>query len=146
MSNIDTTTTDTTTIAFTASGTVANTPDGTIDWESMYKAKAEETERLSAVLAATRASTPATDPQSLKPKITADRAKALAGPAEFLRMTRDQKIQSVGGDPKSVSDEGLRKLFGRGADFQLASDLARSNPAKYALLKQCALITGAYGM
>ena len=132
------------TAVFTANGEYAGDVSNA-DFKLLYESERSESQRLRDVLAATRAATPAPDPSALKPKITAERAKALAGPTEFLKMTRDKKILAVGGDPSTITDTGLLRLFGRKADLQLAGDLAKSNPGKYALLKQCALILDLYG-
>lgn len=96
--NIESTTTTqpSTTATFTAEGEYAGDLSSA-DFKLLYESERADNQRLRDVLAVTRAATPAADPSALKPKITADRVKTLTGPTEFLRMTRDQKIQAVGG-------------------------------------------------
>ncbi len=107
------------------------------DYEALYKAQRDENERLQAVITATRSSvTPA--PQSAKAPVSAERLRSTLGPLTLLRMSRAEKLQSIGVDPASVTDDGLHKLFGRGNDGKAAAELSKVNPGRYALLREAA--------
>jgi hypothetical protein len=112
------------------------------DYENLYLAQKEETERLKNVLAASRLSTaPATgNRQATKPAVTADRVRALVGPVGVLKMTRSEKLQSLGLEPASVDDGYLRRLFGRSNDGTAASELMKQNPSRYLILREAAKI------
>jgi hypothetical protein len=116
------------------------------DYEALYAESRAENERLKAVLDAARLSAGGGAPArpSAKAAVSADRVRALLGPVGFLNTTRDEKLKALGVDPASVTDDGLKKLFGRGADFQAAQDLQRSNPGRHATLRECAKILNLY--
>ena len=118
------------------------------DYENLYREQRAENERLKAILDAARLSSASSGAPAARPNakaaVSADRVRTLLGPVGFLNSTRSEKLMALGVDPASVTDDGLRKLFGRGADFQAAQDLQRSNPERYAVLKQCALILNLY--
>jgi len=109
------------------------------DFESLYAEQKEENARLQAVITAGRISKPAA-PQSAKATVLAAQVKAQLGPVTFYKMTRDEKLQAVGVDPKSITNEGLSKIFGRGSDASVGRDLSNSSPQRYAQLRQAALI------
>jgi hypothetical protein len=77
--------------------------------------------------------------------VPASRVKALLGPLALLKMTRDEKLQSLGVDPASVTDDGLKKIFGRGNDGKMGGDLQKTSPARYAQLREAALLLNVYG-
>jgi hypothetical protein len=80
------------------------------------------------------------------PPVSAAQAKARAGDHNWLhKMTDAQKIAALGIPPESVSLNEARKVFGRGADPKLGSDLMKADPTKYKTLKQVALAVGSYG-
>jgi hypothetical protein len=109
------------------------------DFESLYEQRKEENARLQAILTAGRVSRP-TAPQSVKATVLAEQVKARLGPATFHQMTRNEKLQAVGVDPKSITNEGLSKIFGRGNDGTVGRDLMRTSPQRYAQLRQASLI------
>lgn len=115
------------------------------DYEALYNEKTAEVERLQTVLTAGRLAANRPDNRSSKPQITAERVKALVGNAGLLKMSRAEKLASIGVDPNSVTDELLRRIFGRGADGAVGQDLMKSDPARYGLLKQAAIILNIYG-
>jgi hypothetical protein len=78
--------------------------------------------------------------------VSAAQAKARAGEHAWNhRLTDAQKIAALGVPPESVNVNEARKVFGRGADPKLGSDLHKSDPVKYRTLKQVALAVGSYG-
>jgi hypothetical protein len=80
------------------------------------------------------------------PPISAAQAKARAGDHAWLHsMTDTQKIAALGIPPETVNVKEAAKIFGRGADPKLGSDLMKADPAKYRTLKQVALAVGAFG-
>jgi len=113
------------------------------DWENLYSQQKLENERLQAVITATR-SARAAAPQSVKPAMTAERLRASVGDLALLKMSRDEKLQSLGVDPASVTDDGLHKLFGRGNDGKAAAELSKVNPGRYGLLREAAVLLGRY--
>ena len=60
-------------------------------------------------------------------------------------MTRAEKLGTLGIDANAVTDEGIKKVFGRGADSSIGADLYKSSPAKYAQLKEASLLLNLYG-
>jgi hypothetical protein len=114
----------------------AQTPS---DFESLYTQQKEENARLQAILTAGRVSKP-TALQSAKATVLAEQVKAQLGPVTFYKLNRDEKLQAVGVDPKSITNEGLLKIFGRGSDGSVGRDLNNSSPQRYAQLRQAALI------
>jgi hypothetical protein len=115
------------------------------DYEKLYEEQRVETERLQGLLAISRIGNAQTNHKpSVKPVVTAERARAVLGPVGFLNTGRDDRLRAVQVDPASITDEGLRKLFGRGADFKAAQDLQRSNPGRYAALREGAKILNLY--
>lgn len=126
---------------FTNHGYVAE--DATVlktDWEDLYNNQKAETARLSTIIDAARVAPSAAPAQRVQPAITADRVKATVSPTAFLKMTREDKIRSLGVDPASITDDGLRKVFGRGCDNSLKVELMNVSPRRYAELKQVSLI------
>lgn len=110
------------------------------DYELLYQEQRQENERLKALLTVARVSgTPGNTQTSTRPVVTAERVEATLGRAAFLNTSRSEKLQAIGLDP-SVTDEYLRKLFGRNADFKAAQDLHKTSPGKYALLREGAKI------
>jgi hypothetical protein len=117
------------------------------DYQKLYEEGRAENERLSAVIAAARLSAvpSAAHPQrDMKPSVTADRFKGLIGPYEFQKLTRDQKLIGMNLDPASVDDAYLKKVFGRGADGALGSELMKTSPFRYRQLKEAALVLNIY--
>ncbi len=114
------------------------------DYEALYKEQKADNERLQAVITANRNSKPNLAPQSVKAAVLADRVKAQLGPVGFLKATRDEKLMVLGVDPKSITDDGLQKIFGKRNDPSLGKDLMRSSPARYAQLRQAALLLNLY--
>ena len=113
------------------------------DFESLYEQQKEENARLQAILTAGRVSKP-TAPQSAKATVLAEQVRARLGDVAFHQLTRDERLLSVGVDPKSITNEGLSKIFGRGNDGSVGRDLMRTSPQRYAQLRQAALITNLF--
>lgn len=115
------------------------------DWEALYASSQAENTRLHDVLTASQLSkAPSTQGHSVKAAVTAKRVTALLGAAAVMKLSRDQKVHSLGVDPKSITDDGLQKLFGRRQDGKTAIDLHKTNPARYAQLREVALILNLY--
>ena len=112
-------------------------------YKQLYEAQKLETERANALLTAAR-STTAVAPQTIRPAMTADRVKATLGDLAVYKLTRDQKLQSLGIDPASITDQALSQLFGRGNDGKLGADLVKSNPRQYFLLREAAMLLNLY--
>jgi hypothetical protein len=113
------------------------------DFESLYEQEKEANARLQAIITAGRVNKPAAPPNA-KATVLAEQVKAQLGPVTFYKMTRDEKLQAVGVDPKSITNEGLSKIFGRGSDGSVGRDLNNSSPQRYAQLRQAALILGLF--
>ena len=97
----------------------ATTPEPQINWQQMYEQQKKETETLQTILTAAKVGTAA--PASLqgnKPEVTATHLKASLNPVVFLNMSRNEKLQALKIDPATVSDDQLRRIFGRGAKWQ----------------------------
>lgn len=122
----------------------SDVPQVSPNFEELYEAQKLENTRLANLLTASRVSSSAA-PKSVKPSITADRARAMVGALAWQKMTRDERLISVGVDPKSVTNEGLRKIFGRGNDGSIGQDLMKTSPSRYSALKEAALAVGVYG-
>jgi hypothetical protein len=133
------------TVTDTTSTTTSHNADftGSMDYEALYLAQKEQNEALQGVLLATRSQAVTANPLNTKPSVTSDRVRAIHGDG-FHKLSRAQKLQSLGVDPVSISDDGLKALFGRGNDGKLAQDLAKTNMGRYRLLKECALILNIY--
>jgi hypothetical protein len=114
------------------------------DFEKLYEEKVLENERLNAVLTASRIATSAPANKSHKPVITTARLRAMVGDAAFLGMSRTERIVALGGDV-SVTDDALRKGFGRGNDGKFAQDLHKSDPRRYGLLREMAIALNIFG-
>jgi hypothetical protein len=115
-----------------------------VDFQTLYQEKVEEVDRLNAVITAGRIAASAPANKSHKPVITTQRLRAMVGDATFLGMSRTEKLVALGVDPK-VSDDVLRKGWGRGNDGQFGSDLMKTNPREYGLLKEAAIALNIYG-
>ena len=119
-------------------------PEDTIvlktDWEDLYNHQKAETARLHTIIDAARVAPSAFPVHRVQAAITAERVKATVSPTAFLKMTRDDKVRSLGLDPASITDDGLRKVFGRGADNSVKVELMKVSPKRYAELKQASLI------
>ena len=91
-----------------------------VDYATLYAEQKEENQRLLHVLAASRINaTHPTQNGSVKHPISAERVKRMLGPAALLRMTRAEKLGTLGIDANAITDEGIKKVFGRGADSLL---------------------------
>jgi hypothetical protein len=118
-----------------------------VNYSLMYEEQREENARLRSIMSAARISGVPTHAPGAdrKPSITAEHVRRSVSPVAFLNMTRDQKIQSLGVDPATVTDGALKKLFGRSNDGIAAKDLHLSNPLQYRQLRECALILNKFG-
>jgi hypothetical protein len=121
------------------------TPPVTTDWEAMYESQRIENGRLKTIMDAAKISPSSTPGKSVQAAITADRVKATVSPTAFLKMTRDDKERALGIDPTSVTDDGARKIFGRGADPALGIELHKASALRYSQVKQVALLLNIYG-
>jgi hypothetical protein len=116
-----------------------------VDFEALYRAEKLEKESLQNLQAATRSQSTTAHPSlNTRPSMTADRVRAINGLGTVHQMSRAQKLQALGVDPSTISDDGLRALFGRKQDGKLAQDLFKTNPGRYRLLKECADILNLY--
>lgn len=114
-------------------------------YEAMYLAERAKADQLREVLAAARINPDRpTAKEAGGPTKSAEQVKAQLGQVQMLNLTREQKLAALGVVDATVTDEFLRCLFGRSNTGQLAKDLHITSPARYALLKQCAILTGAY--
>lgn len=115
-------------------------------YKALYEAERKKREDAENVLAAIREQGQKHGaPTGPSPSVVVAQAKAKAGEFEWNhRLSNDQKISALGIDPKSVSVKEAQKVFGRGADHKLASDLHKADPAKYRTLKQVAIALGVY--
>jgi hypothetical protein len=78
--------------------------------------------------------------------VSAEQARARSGAFEWNhRMSDSQKIAALGIPPESVNLAEAKKIFGRGADSKLGSDLHKADPAKYKVLREVSLAVGSYG-
>ncbi|MGH9598051.1 MAG: hypothetical protein ACRD3K_14755, partial [Edaphobacter sp.] len=120
--------------------------DGTltteVDYKTLYESTRGELERTQVLVAAqkTHGASPASTSRA---GLTAAQVRSQVGELPFLNMGRVERLMAVGADP-SVSDEFLKKLFGRGSDANFARDLNRTDPQRYRTLREAALVTGAY--
>jgi phosphoglycerate dehydrogenase-like enzyme len=114
------------------------------DYKALYDEKTAEVDRLNAIITAGRiaATTPAN--KSHKPVITTARLRAMVGDAAFVNMSRTERIVGLGGDV-SVTDDTLRKGWGRGNDGKFAQDLHKTDPRKYGLLREMAIALNIFG-
>jgi hypothetical protein len=112
-------------------------------YKRLYEAQREENSRIQRQLDLTR-SERTNSPASVKPRITCERVRATVGELAFLNMTRKERLVAVDVDP-SVTDEFLKKVFGRGSNGSIGRDLHRTDPANYARLREAAKITNAFG-
>lgn len=79
-----------------------------------------------------------------KAAITVEVARAKMGDQWFLG-TDNQRLQALGIDPNTINREELRRLFGRGASSHDAVDYQRTNPQRYATLREAAKALSVYG-
>lgn len=115
-----------------------------VDFEAMYNEKVEENNRLQNIITSAKIASSAPVNKSHKPAVTVARLRATLGDAVFHGMSRFEKLTSLGA-PTDVSDDTLRKGWGRGNDGRFASDLMKTNPRQYGLLKEAAIALGIYG-
>jgi hypothetical protein len=111
------------------------------DWERLYEESKAENDRLKVVMTAARINgTPSTAAGAAnRHKGAANRVRAVVGDAQFQQMSRAERLTAVGCDP-TISDEFLRKIYGRGNTGAIGRDLHRTDPEKYALLREASLI------
>lgn len=76
--------------------------------------------------------------------MTVERAKALAGPDAWYRMSESQRLGAIGQDIATVDRDLLKRTFGRGADGRLGQDLFKTSALKYRLQKEAAIALGLY--
>jgi hypothetical protein len=80
------------------------------------------------------------------PPVNAEQAKARAGAFQWNhKLTDSQKVAALGVDPSTVNLAEAKKIFGRGSDPKLGSDLMKSDPVKYRTLREVARAVGSYG-
>jgi hypothetical protein len=115
-----------------------------VDFQKLYEEKVEENDRLQNIITSARIASSAPVNKSHKPSVTVARLRATLGDAVFHGMSRNEKLVSLGVDPK-VSDDTLRKGWGRGNDGRFASDLMKTNPREYGLLREAAIALNIYG-
>lgn len=76
--------------------------------------------------------------------VTVEQARGRMGNQWFLS-TDAQKLQALGIDASTINREELRRLFGRSASSHDAVDYQRTNPQRYATLREAAKALGIYG-
>jgi hypothetical protein len=107
--------------------------------------RAENT-RLKASLAAVRlGTTPSDGSNNGKPLISAARFRAEVGLSSLRGMPRDQKLQGLGLDPATVSDDHMERLFCLGNDGVAAAELMKASPKRYRQLREAADLLGIFG-
>jgi hypothetical protein len=130
-------------VASEVSVTDSDAPKVVPDYEQLYESQKAETGRLNALLTAAKISN-SSAPKSVQPSMTAQKARAMVGELAWLKMSRDERLISIGVDPKSVTNEGLQKIFGRGNDGSIGKDLMKTSPSRYAQLRQASLALNLY--
>lgn len=116
-----------------------------VNYQELYQEQRAESERLKGIIAAARLAPQPARNDDRRPAVSAESVKRSLGPLALHKLTRDQKVEALGVDPKSVTDGALRLLFGRSNDGVAAKELRLTDPAKYRTLREVALLTGAYG-
>ena len=116
-----------------------------VNYQELYQEQRAESERLKGIIAAARLAPQPARNDDRRPTVSAEHVRRSLGPLALHKMTRDEKVASVGVDPRSVTDSALKMLFGRGNDGVAAKELRLTDPAKYRTLREAALLTGAYG-
>jgi hypothetical protein len=115
-------------------------------FERLYKAERQQRQVAEQQLEAIRTQGVKHNSPAGGPPVSAEQAKARAGAHQWLhKMTDAQKIAALGVDPSTVNPKEAAKLFGRGADTKLATDLHKADPAKYRVLREVAIALGSYG-
>jgi hypothetical protein len=111
------------------------------DYQRLYEESKAENERLKVVMTAARINgTPSTAAGAAnRHRGAANRVRAVVGDAGFHQMSRAERLTAVGCDP-TISDEFLKKVYGRGNNGAIGRDLHRTDPEKYALLREASLI------
>jgi hypothetical protein len=129
--------------ATTTEATVVNAEAGV--WRELYEQQGRELAELKQVAAAARFNSAlSTVDQNIKPSMTVERAKALAGPDAWYRMTEAQRLAAIGQDINTVDRDLLKRTFGRGSDSRLGQDLFKTSALKYRLQKEAAICLGLY--
>ena len=114
-------------------------------FERLYKAERQQRQVAEQQLEAIRTQGVKHSSPAGGPPVSAAQAQARSGALQWNhRMSDDQKIAALGIPPDSVSVKEAAKIFGRGADAKLASDLHKSDPTRYRFLREVAKATGVY--
>ena len=116
------------------------------EYYHLYNQEKQARETAEATLKAVRENrTVAANTVDHRHTVTAERARDLMGRNQWFCLTDAQKIQAVDVDPSSVDRLQVRALFGKGADSHTAVDFQRSNPRRYAALREVAKVLNIYG-
>jgi hypothetical protein len=115
-------------------------------YKKLYEAERQQREIVENTLQSIRTQGVKSSTSAGGPPVSAAQAKARAGAHEWNhRLTDNQKIAALGIAPDSVSTKEAAKVFGRGADTKLATDLHKSDPSRYRILREVAIAVGSYG-
>jgi len=111
----------------------------TNDWQQLYESQQKRVEELERIIAAGRINQTPVD-KNWKPAMTAERLRALWGERRYNTSSETDRLTAIGVEPNI--DRGLLvRLFGlasQGNDGREATELMRTNPARYRLLKEAA--------
>jgi hypothetical protein len=120
--------------------------DASNPYKAMYEAERQQRETLEGTLKSIRTQGVKHSSTAGGPPVSAEQARTRAGAFQWNhKMTDAQKIAALGIPPESVSVKEAQKLFGRGADTKLVSDLHKSDPSRYRILREVAQALGVYG-
>jgi predicted small metal-binding protein len=75
---------------------------------------------------------------------TVEKVRARVGELGWAKMSKEQRLASIGVAPASVNPAELQSLFGRASDHKKASDLMRADQRKYKILKEAAKVLGIF--
>ncbi len=113
------------------------------DYAKLYHETQEQLAQANAIIAASNSASSSAPGKSVQPKLTAQRLRATVGELGWLNMSRADRLMAIGCDP-SISDDFLRKVFGRNSVGTVGRDLQRTDPSRHALLREAAHCTGMY--
>ena len=121
--------------AYNASRADVAAPRTEGDFERLYAASVEENKKLNHLIEAARFSTPPPSSDSHKTLDTCARVRGRLGELAFHKLTRVERLEAVGVDV-TTTDAYICKIFGSKFDPSLQRDLHRSDPKKYARIRE----------
>lgn len=114
------------------------------DYQRLYEESRAENERLQTVMTSARMNgVPSTTGATNYSKGAATRVRAVVGEHQFQKMSRAERLTSIGADP-TLSDQFLSRVFGRGNDGSIGRDLFKTDKARYDLLREASIILNLY--